>query len=94
MEIGQPYHLFWEITLRDYAAAVKGAARAEEQKLRLGRVLNQELANLTYFAFHKPKDMPDFTKAKEKPPETEQEGAARLRAALLNFRTYINKARR
>lgn len=77
---------FGDVSLREYHLITSARREAKNQEFRAWRVLNQELGILIQFAFHEPKRMPDFTKAKENQKSgtiSGKAGAARLHQFLL-----------
>ena len=78
---GQPIADFADATMREIRAVSRGASERAEAEVARARVLQQELATLMTFAYHKPKDMPDFTKAqtqKRSAPIMDEATAARM----------------
>lgn len=64
--------------------------RRKKDEVARARVLNQELAHLIAYAYHKPGDMPDLTKAQV--PQTEEHGLNVLRAGLLQWKIDHDRA--
>ena len=79
--------------MREYNLVMRAKSRAAGRALQSRRMINQELAHLVAFAFHKPGKMPDLTKSRNEPsPEMSPAVAKeRLRAAMLSLRARQNK---
>lgn len=93
--MGLPYAEFFEVTLREFDLITSAIRDRERTDLANKRVLQQELAALVCFAFHKPGDMPDFT---ENGPSVDQsravdheEAGKRLWSALVGFHGSQNQ---
>lgn len=92
--MGQPYAEFWTITLREYDLRTRALVRAEQRQIDVQRGLNQELASLITYAFHDPKNMPDYTKSSNssKPVEVDPKLATeQLRAAFIGLSLQSSK---
>ena len=75
------------MSLREYELCIAAVQRRKKAEVQDRRVLQQELAQLISFAFHKPEDMPDLArgsaqKSKQISPEL---GLAQLRAGMIRL---------
>ncbi|UWQ29917.1 hypothetical protein [Leisingera sp. M523] len=85
---------FWQVSLREYDLITRARIKGKDAEFTALRVLNQELGILTQFAFHDPKNMPDFTKAsggKKHAGRNKKAELAQLRAGLMNMHFQSKK---
>lgn len=60
MAAGQPYDLFWRLTLREVANVFRGLVEREKGAAMQRRATIHSTAVLLAFATHDPKKLPDF----------------------------------
>jgi hypothetical protein len=83
-----PPDYFGQVSLREYDLIIRGTIKGKDAEFEARRVLNQEAGILAQFAFHDPKNMPDFTKALAKKPSPKSDsshGVETLRACLIGM---------
>ncbi|SPJ27622.1 hypothetical protein [Falsiruegeria mediterranea] len=94
VEFGLHHSDFWDITIREYSLIIGARRKAKDAEVQAQRVLNQELGTLIQFAFHDPKNMPDFAKAGETGPRSKpmsnQEARAKLHAYFSSVAAQAN----
>ena len=64
VELGQPYATFWALSLREIDLISRAIIQSETAKIQANRRLNQEMASLIAYAYHDPKNIPDYSKYK------------------------------
>jgi hypothetical protein len=85
LEHGQDYETFWRLTPREVSAILRGNVARLRSESDVARHRNYELASLIAFAFHDPKEMPEF-KAMSAPQQKARDDAlnhARVRGYLM-----------
>jgi hypothetical protein len=94
--LGLHHAEFWLVSLREYDLITRARIKAKDAEFSAFRVLNQELGILIQYAFHDPKKMPDFTKArggKKKASRDKKHELAQLRAGLMGMHFQSKKGR-
>ncbi|MBT3142917.1 hypothetical protein KL867_17750 [Ruegeria litorea] len=76
------------VSLREYSLIIGARRKAKDADFKAQRVLNQEMGVLNKFAYHDPKNMPDFTKqgdvGKRSSATDKRAGLAALSSFFLN----------
>ncbi|MCI5095781.1 MAG: hypothetical protein MRY77_05665 [Rhodobacteraceae bacterium] len=76
---------FPKVSLREFDLITKAKRKGLDAEFSARRVLNQELAKLVSYAFHKPDKMPDFTGSAPSQKQKKSSGIEAFRAHLIGM---------
>jgi hypothetical protein len=80
---GQDYGAFWDLTPREALAVLRGGEAKRKAEFSVSRALNHHLAGLVAFAFHDPKNIPQFEAAAAPSEVARDVDHERARGALI-----------
>jgi hypothetical protein len=84
-ELGLCHTEFPKVSLREFDLITRAKRKALDAEFRAKRVLNQELATLIKFAYHKPDKMPNFTGSDPSQKRKKSSGLEAFRAHLIGM---------